>query len=369
MNSYKNFTENCNKINYSNHRTTKITTSSTSNTQNLFIKPQSFFTLITSLALLSLLPKISSELIEPLNIFLERKIFFQENLKNFSSNFEILTQNLDAKNETGINLSLDPDSARKCIAKKLIKENEVLLSIDFENTINLFDDFPLKKNFVDLLLLNQENQERSFMPTSAKNITNYLLLSLRLMFDLKADFRQTYILLKKYDESEFQVMKNYLVNRPKFIHKYIQLLPLSDYYGQMSWSLEDIEEYRVSGIMPVSRDKISLIYRELVAEIKAEKDFDYLFNLTSTWLNEQNVNYFMSLYGYVVSKSLLFDLDILNLKFGNEINKKIQKNGSGGRLVTATAAIQLQQQMGKAKLKASSYIKFRCISTRKRTKS
>ena len=243
MNSNKNFTER-NTINLN------CKTQIYSNTHIKLNKIRShLIILIISLLCLSLLPTTNSELIEPLNIFLERKLFFEENLKNFTSNLEILTQNMSYY-ETAINLSLDPSSARKCIAKRFIRANEELLSFDLDNTISLFDDFPLKKLFINLL-----NQE-SLLPPSAKNLTNYLLLSLRLMFDLKANFKETYILLKKYDESEFQIMKNYSIKRPKFIHKYIQLLPLSDYYGQMSWSLEDIEEYKVSGILPVTKDKI-----------------------------------------------------------------------------------------------------------------
>jgi len=280
-------------------------------------------------------PRTKSEFIEPLNIFLERQLLLKENLKNFSSNMDILMKT-NSNNQTFIPLGFVDRFDKKCIATKYIKANDEILSFELENTINLFDEFPFKKIFLNLI------NDATYLNSNNKNMTNFLLLSLRLMFDLKADFRNTFILLKNYDQEQFQIMKNYLIKRTKFIHKYVQLLPLSDYYGQMSWSLEDIEEYKVSGILPTIRDKISKIYKELVNDIKADGDKFYFYNVTKDWLNENNLNYFMSLYGYTLSKSFKFDLSSLSelkskynknninsANFENDLNILIQKNGGG----------------------------------------
>ncbi len=273
---------------------------------------------------------VNSELLEPLNIFLERKNFYYESRKNFSNNFDIIIRNFTT-NESNNIYEGNALEEKKCIATKFIKANQEILSFDLDNTINLYDNFPFKKIFLNLI-----NDERIF--SSNKNMTNYLLLSLRLLFDLKANFKETYILLKKYDEEQFQYMKNYLIDRPKFIHKYIQLLPLSEYYGQMSWSLEDIEEYKISGILPVIRDKISKFYKELIDEVRMDKEKFYLYNVTNHWLNENNLNYFMSLYGFVIGKSIKFDLDDItnnnekkkqNSNYKEDINSIIQNNGGG----------------------------------------
>lgn len=271
-----------------------------------------------------------SNRLEPLNILNERSKFYNENLNNFTTKINLVQKNYTHPIKEKENLN-----KKKCIFNSNIKKNEEIFSIDLQNTINIFDNFPLKKLFLNKIL------STNFAEIN-KNSTSHLLLSLRILFDSKANFRETFIKLKKFDEKEFQIMKNYMKNRNEFIHKYINLLPIAENFGQMSWGVDDFEEYKISGNMPNSKDKVKLFYKEILDDIRSEEDF-YFFNLTKNWLNEQNSNYFLSIYGYVSSRSLPFDIDYLledydyedsnrnkNLEiYDTEVNKEIIKNNGG----------------------------------------
>lgn len=285
-----------------------------------------------------------AERLEPLNLILERNKIYRESIQNFTNNLNITLQEFSMKNygdkmkneETNINSNI------KCFATKKIRTNEEIFSIPLENTFNIYERFPFKK-----LLLNKI-KENSFIKNNPKfmNMTNYFLLAFRIMFDMKADMKKTFTMLKVYDQVEFKNGINYLKQRNYFIQKYSQVIPLADNLGQMSWSTENIEEYKLTGIMPILKDTIVRFYKEFTHDLYIDKDFYYLYNVTNHWLNEANVNYFLSIYGYVIKNSIIFNLDFSDIEetknkkyksylesYKNNINEQIITQQGGGLII------------------------------------
>jgi len=165
---------------------------------------------------------------------------------------------------------------------------------------------------------------------------------MRLLFDSKANLTETFLKLKlhqkRHDNSTtfynyLENFKSYILNKPLFLKKYIHLLPLANNLGQTSWSDEEINEYLYSGSLPVLKGELMKVYNTMLE--KAENN-TFLYSFTNHWLNKDNLNFFLSIYGHVISRTFqlyLKDYDNID-KFKNYINDdNLYLNTFGGNIL------------------------------------
>jgi hypothetical protein len=96
------------------------------------------------------------------------------------------------KNNTNGNFFIENDHQKGfyCKAKKDINRGEELIKINKNLTYSTFDNFPLKN---DLFYLLNEIDGILEQPS----LVGKMLLTLRVMFDLKANMSETLLMLKK----------------------------------------------------------------------------------------------------------------------------------------------------------------------------
>lgn len=261
---------------------------------------------IKILIIIILLTFVLSNRLEPLNIVLNREKFYFDNFGNVTNNLE---------------LKKDSSKGYFCQSKDHIRVGDPIFTIPKNISYSVFDEFPFKNKFFEIL-----NDNDIILKNT--NLTGNILLTTRLLFDLKANITEIFILTKKYENKidySFNEFKNYLKSRNSFFFEFLKNLPLISNLGQTSWSDEEINEFELTGFLPVFKNKIIKIYNFLREEFGKDP---ILKELTNSWFNESNLNYFLSLYGYVISRSFKIELkDFSNENTQNLINVKIDKHG------------------------------------------
>jgi hypothetical protein len=220
--------------------------------------------------------------LEPEGLSKTREHFYTENFHKF-------TQKLDFKESQ--------DKGFYCISKNNIFKNEEVMRLHKHYSYSVFENFPLKIKLYNLL--SEEN-----LIMKHPNMTSNIMLTMRLLFDIKANITDVYYNMKKFNDTEpsyrLDDFKQYLSMRNEMIFKYINNLPLASYLGESSWSEEDIEEYSLTGFLPVTKKHIVKLYESIVDSVSKHP---ILSKFAQSWLHYNNKNIFMGLYGYVQSRS------------------------------------------------------------------
>jgi hypothetical protein len=113
--------------------------------------------------------------LEPIGLFKSRINFY----KNIT------------KGKFAIDIEYDDKRGFYCKNLKEINRDEEVIKMAKNMTYSTFDDFPLKREFLNLLVENPQILEN-------KILVSKMLLVFRIMFDLKANLRETFVLMKKY---------------------------------------------------------------------------------------------------------------------------------------------------------------------------
>jgi len=261
------------------------------------------------LFVISCIPGISVFRLEPLDIVKNREIFYNNYFEKFTNNLKL-------------NYTLD--KGYQCIVKKNIYYEEDVFIIPKNLSYSCFDEFPLKSKLYETIINNE-------IVSRYLNMTSNLLLTTRLLFDIKANITDVFILMKRYDKKEesynFENFKEYLKSRGDFYNSFLNTIPLANILGQTSWSDDDIKDYKFTGFLPVIKNQIIRIFHSLSEDFKKDKIFK---EFTNSWFKSSNLNYFLSIYGYVISRSFKINLNEFKLEKSdsNEINKKINKIGA-----------------------------------------
>jgi hypothetical protein len=253
--------------------------------------------------------------LEPINIFKSRENFYKENFNKFTKNLEF---------------RFNQEKGFFCRVKNFqqgIEQGEEIFSIPLNYTYSTFDDFPLKEKIFEVITDNE-------ILKSSLNLTGNILLTTRILFDLKANVTETFILMKKYENEadnsyyiNFNNYKNYLKSRNDFFFNFLKNLPLANIFGQTSWSDDDIQTYELTGFLPVFKYRLVEIYNSIKEIMQKDK---ILNEFTKNWFNDINLSYFLSIYGYVTSRSFKINLKDLHSESNKNlslINKEIDSFG------------------------------------------
>ena len=246
--------------------------------------------------------------VEPLQTFNSRKDMYEKNFYNFTDKLRI---------------SFSKDKGYFCIANKEISKNDNLFSIPRNYSFSVFDDFPFKSNFLKVL----QSTEKIYN----NNLTSNILLTIRLMQDLKSNVTKNFLLFKTNLDvedieinfkEEFNFYKQYLHKKTKFAINFLNNLPFASGLNQFSWSNEDVEEYSKTGFYPVFRKEISQIFEEIVHKISKIKS--RFLSFTEYWLNNKQINIFLSIYSIVTSRT--FTTSLLDYNVSNEKDRNYEDN-------------------------------------------
>ena len=224
-----------------------------------------------SITLLNIIPLIKGfHRFEPYQIFNNRNKFILNNFKSFSEYIDVKLEN----------------KRIKCIVKQNIpKSHTKIFSFNKNFVLSSEGYFPLKKNITDYL---------KYKLTLNTNYVNNIALSLRILFEIKGNLTYSLKNIKINHKEEIEVFKNYLKERLEkpFIVQYIHNLPLSSYLNLMSWTNENIEDYKLSGVLSPTQKFIRTLYETFVEKYLLDKTINH-------WLNNENKNLFYSIYQYV----------------------------------------------------------------------
>lgn len=255
--------------------------------------------------------------LEPINMFKSRETFYKENFNKFTNNLEF-----KLSKEKGFFCSVKNSSNG-------INQGEEIFSLPLNYTYSTFENFPLKEKIFEVITENE-------IIKSSLNLTGNILLTTRILFDLKANVTETFIFMKKYENSasnsyyiNFNDYKNYLKSRNDFFLNFLKNLPLANIFGQTSWSEDDIQTYELTGFLPVFKNRLVEIYNSIKETMKNDK---LLNEFTKNWFNDGNLSYFLSIYGYVISRSFKINIKDLQPELNlNSINKEL--DSFGGRIL------------------------------------
>ena len=241
-----------------------------------------FYLIITFLSLLFTITSTPFHF-EPYSLYKTRSLFISKHFPFFTS-------------------SLKYDiSTSKCIIINQIHSNSTIL-FEFNTSSILLPNtsyYPFKSNISSFL-----SNDLSLPLTTTSKLT----LALHILFELKNNITSTLThLYKLNNKSELTLYRTYLhhrINNP-FIINYIHNLPLSTSITYMSWSPEQLKDFQLSGTLQHNVDYIKTIYTTLYNK--------YNTSIFDTWLNEQNVNLFISIYHYIDTRSVLIEKEVLCL--------------------------------------------------------
>jgi hypothetical protein len=284
--------------------------------ENFFFSMKINLSLLTlTLTFFLLISTCSNYRLEPINIFISRENFYKDNFNKFTKNLEF---------------QFNQEKGFFCSVKNFqqgIEQGEEIFSIPLNYTYSTFDDFPLKEKIFDVITDNE-------IIKSSLNLTGNILLTTRILFDLKANVTETFILMKKYENEadnsyyiNFNNYKNYLKSRNDFFFNFLKNLPLANIFGQTSWSEDDIQTYELTGFLPVFKNRLVEIYNSIKEIMQKDK---ILNEFTKNWFNDINLSYFLSIYGYVISRSFKINLKDLHSESNKNlslINKEIDSFG------------------------------------------
>ena len=146
--------------------------------------------------------------LEPINIFKQREGFYY---KYFP------------KHTNKLKLNYTDEKGYHCIASEKINRQDEIFNIPKNYTYSMYDDFPLKETFYNIL--GEIEILRKY-----RNLINKILLTTRLLFDMKANITEAFIYIKKYGGSEeinysIDSFRNYLRSKAEFFSEYIKFLP------------------------------------------------------------------------------------------------------------------------------------------------
>ena len=224
-----------------------------------------------SIILINIFPLIKNfHRFEPYQIFNNRNKFILKNFNSFSEYIEAKLENKEIK----------------CIVKKEIpKSHTKIFSFNKNFILSSEGYFPLKTNITDYL---------KYKLTLNNNYINNIALSLRILYELKGNLTYSFRDIKINHKQEIEKFKKYLKERPDkpFIVQYIHNLPLSSYLNLMSWTNDNIIDYKLSGIISPSQNFIRTLYETFVEKYLLDKTINH-------WLNNENKNLFFSIYQYV----------------------------------------------------------------------
>ena len=214
---------------------------------------------------------------EPYKLYNERKLFYLSNFNKFS---EYLQIQFDYK----INKF-------KCIVQKpILKDKTNIFIFNINNTINSTNYFPLYNNISNFL--------KNSLSLNNKLSNNYLL-SLYILYQLKGNFTESLKIIKKNFTNEKNIFLNFLkfrINNP-FIINYLHNLPLSSNLNLLSFSNDNILDYKISGSSKLNINFIKTIYQGLIEHFS--KNY-----LIGHWLSNENSNLFYSIYNFVNSRGI-----------------------------------------------------------------
>lgn len=203
-----------------------------------------------------------------------------------------------------------------CIANRDINVNDTIIEYDEDDVISSSQSFPLKSEFVGLLSLSDSLQN---------NITKKILLSFHLMFELKSNMTLAFIALSKLakakgdgnnskEQQYLDDFRAYLKKRKDnhLLVNYIHNLPLSSRLSHSTWSSDLVSEYLLSGTIAPSTEKVKSFFKGFISQI--EKD-TLMSQTYSHWLNENEINFFLSIYSFVSSKAFVIENDYYLMPF------------------------------------------------------
>ena len=262
--------------------------------------------------------------LEPINIFKQREDFYHKYFPKFTNKLK---------------LNYTDEKGYHCIVKEKINRQDKIFQISRNFTYSIYDIFPLKETFYNIL--GEIEILRKY-----RTLHNKILLTTRLLFDMKANITEAFILTKKYGNSEeinysIDSFRNYLRSKSEFFSEFIKFLPQAYIFGETSWSEDDIFQYRQTGSIPVFKMELVKIYKSI---IEALKNSEITQEFTKNWLNEDNISYFLSLYGYVNSKSFQINFDDSNSSEINQVNKNLEKFGGLALIPFADLCINSLQE-------------------------
>jgi hypothetical protein len=253
--------------------------------------------------------------LEPLQTWNARKLLYEQNFYNFTNKLSIGFNN---------------HKGYFCIASKNISKNDTVFEIPRNLALSVFDKFPFKSTFLKVVQSNDKIVNN--------NLTSNILLTLRLMQDLKSNITMNFITFKKNLKeidpeldfpSEFENYKQYLRDISHFSLRFLNNLPFTTGLNQFSWNDEDINEYQKTGFFPVFKKELGTIYEAIIQNIASLNSKFSLF--TQYWLNTQNINIFMSIYSVVSSRTFRAELNDFGItEKGNNYKDNLIINKTGG---------------------------------------
>lgn len=301
---------------------------------------------------------------EPFKIWKARYNYFEQLFKQNNS-----PQNLK--------LSYSHKTGFYCKSRKDINNGDLVFSIPANHIVSLFDDYPFKASLYNLL------SELDFEGIGKlnNNLLANFLLSLRVLFEIKANHTESFIQLKKieskfnknkkdninneYTDVSFTKYRNYIKykNENDHLYTYYSMLPLQYMYSQTAFYNKGDEDYSKSAhIKPLTKliDQVYLTIADRVENFEKEsiknsqqkldentnkKDntmnaslenklnqYIDLFSSIKNWFNKDNLNLFKSAYAFVSSRSFKHDLNEyivlpeLSSKENDELNLLISKD-------------------------------------------
>jgi hypothetical protein len=283
---------------------------------------------IFSFFLLCFYPFLSNaQRLEPINIHIQRSNFYKNNFYNFTKNLLF-----EHSKEKGF----------YCIANSTLLKNDVILEVPISLTYSIFDQFPLKEYFFNLLkTINSDFENESQAQAQNRinmikeNTINNFLLSTRLLLDLKSNATEMFINFRSYETKNasqygsygsLDDFRNYLKSRTSYFYDFIKNLPLTSSLSQFSWDQDEINEYQFTGFLPTIQKDIIKMYATIINKVKTEDEIFYSF--IKNWFKEENINLFLSIYGYITSRNFIVRFqDILSNDLNTELNLEIDKNG------------------------------------------
>lgn len=298
--------------------------------------------------------KIKCYRYEPFNIWKSRYNFYNDLFKSNNN----ITKSLK--------LSYNHKEGFYCKVKKEIKENDVLFSIPSYQAISLFDDYPFKKSLYSLL----NDIEFNDIGYLNKDLINNILLSLRIVFEIKGNNTASFIEISKlerdYNSTNINKtnikytnnnnlidldinLNNYrrylkFKNNNDILYKYYSMLPLQYMYSQMAFYNNGDLDYSKSGHVKPIKSLLERVYITICNIIdnfinknenkledndytkKLYKKYGSLFKVIFNWFNVKNLYVFKSAYAFVSSRSFKHNLSNYIDNSNNHENRKLNED-------------------------------------------
>ena len=251
----------------------------------------------------------------------------------YERDFELNNQNNNLK------LKYNHEKGFYCKVKKSINSEDTIFKINSNSTISVYDYFPFKSKFYNIIteMLNNTNAEDDILSSVDSNTINKVLLSIRFLFEIKANHTESFIQLKRFesnrkeqteDDINFLEYKKYVIfkNNNDQLYKFFAYLPLHYMYSQTAFYADGYKNYLKTGYYNPNGILAESLIQALIKLISSDSKYTEFHNIVSHWFNQDNYILLKLCYAYIQSRGINQNYsEYINLQTDNEFNKQVNK--------------------------------------------